>query len=160
MRFETALVIVFISALMIGAPDSLAQDQVYRWVDENGIVHFGDLPPENSASESVSIPQSAGISAQTPADTALDDAKQTAEPQPSLAQQLRDERAEARRKAEEQNKLIAEACVQRRTLVSQLEPSTRVMVKDEDGKVTRLDDNVRIETLNEAKSYIAKNCDK
>ncbi len=32
------------------------------------------------------------------------------------------------------------------------------MVKAEDGTVTRMDDNVRLETLNEAKTYIAKNC--
>ena len=51
-------------------------------------------------------------------------------------------------------------CAQRRTLVSQLEPSSRVMVKMEDGTVTRLDDNIRLETLNEAKTYIANNCEK
>jgi hypothetical protein len=33
------------------------------------------------------------------------------------------------------------------------------MVQMEDGTIARMDDNVRLETLNEAKSYIAGNCD-
>ena len=160
MRFATILVIVFITAFMTWAPDALAEDEIYRWVDENGVVHFGNRPPENGAAETVSIPQSSGVSTQTPTNTTSNDAEQTAEPQPSLAQQLRDERAAARQEKEEYNKVIAEACAQRRTLVSQLEPSTRVMVQTEDGTVTRLDDNLRLETLNEAKTYIAENCGK
>ena len=156
MRFATVLVIVLVTAFMTWAPDTLAEDEVYRWVDNNGVVHFGDRPPEDGVAESVSIPQSAVVSAETTAN----DAEKTAEPQPSVAQQLRDERAETRRETEERNRVIAEACAQRRTLVSQLEPSTRVMVKMEDGTVTRLDDNLRLETLNEAKTYIAGNCDK
>ncbi len=31
---------------------------VYKWVDENGNVHFGDRPPEQAASEEVSISDS------------------------------------------------------------------------------------------------------
>jgi hypothetical protein len=158
MRFATVLVIVFINVFLTWAPDALAEDEIYRWVDENGAVHFGDRPPENGAAESISIPQSSGVSAQTPANSSSNDVEEAGEPQPSLAQQLREERAENRRKKEERDKIVTAACEQRRTLVSQLEPSTRVMVQLEDGTVTRMDDNVRLETLNEAKSYIAENC--
>lgn len=158
MRFATVLVIVFINVFLAWAPDAHAEDEIYRWVDENGAVHFGDRPPENGVAESISIPQNSGVSAQTPAGTSSDDVEETGEPQPSLAQQLRDKRAEIRKEKEEHSQIVAAACEQRRTLVSQLEPSTRVMVRLEDGTVTRMDDNVRLETLNEAKSYIAENC--
>ena len=56
--------------------------------------------------------------------------------------------------------MIAAGCEQRYQLVSQLEPSTRVIVEYEDGTVGRLDDNERLEMLNEAKAYIAEKCDK
>jgi len=158
MRFATILVIVFITAFLIWVPDTLAEDEIYRWVDKDGVVHFGNRPPENGVAESVSIPQSASVNTQVPANPPANDAGQPEKPPPSLAQQLRDERAEARQKKEERDKVISEACAQRRTLVSQLEPSTRVMVQLEDGTVSRLDDNVRLETLNEAKTYIANNC--
>ena len=38
--------------------------------------------------------------------------------------------------------------------------SLSLFVKTEDGEIKRLDDNVRLETLNEAKAFIAENCDK
>lgn len=158
MRFTTILVIVFITAFLGWAPQTLAEDEIYRWVDKDGVVHFGNRPPENEVAETITIPHSSGVSAQSSEQAPSSGPTATEEPQPSVAQQLRDERAETRREKEERNKVVAEACEQRRTLVSQLEPSTRVMVKLEDGTVTRMDDNVRLETLNEAKSYIAENC--
>ena len=160
MRIATNIIAVLFSSLLFLAMDAMADNEIYRWVDENGVIHFGEQPPEKGNAQSVSIPQSAGIDAQPSADANPANPEDPLEPQPSVAQQLRDARAEKRAEAEENERIVAEACAQRRTLVSQLEPSTRVMVKMEDGTVTRLDDNVRLETLDEAKTYIANNCDK
>lgn len=34
-------------ALSLGAPTALAQSRLYRWVDDEGVVHYGDhIPPE------------------------------------------------------------------------------------------------------------------
>ncbi|MDH4018214.1 MAG: DUF4124 domain-containing protein [Xanthomonadales bacterium] len=160
MRIATNIIAVLFTSLLFLAMDAMADNEIYRWVDENGVIHFGEQPPEKGNAQSVSIPQSAGIDAQPSADANPANPEDPLEPQPSVAQQLRDARAEKRAEAEENERIVAEACAQRRTLVSQLEPSTRVMVKMEDGTVTRLDDNVRLETLDEAKTYIANNCDK
>ena len=160
MRFAILFVIIINAALTMWTSESSAQDEVYRWVDENGVVHFGDQAPQQQEAEVVSIPQTSGISIQPPSSPDSVDPAGEQEPQPSAAQQARDARAERRAEIAEREKITAEACAQRRTLVSQLEPSTRVIVKTEDGKVTRMDDNVRLETLNEAKTYIAENCDK
>ena len=160
MRIATNIIAVLFTSLLFLAMDAMADNEIYRWVDENGVIHFGEQPPEKGNAQSVSIPQSAGIDAQPSAGANPANPEDPLEPQPSVAQQLRDARAEKRAEAEENERIVAEACAQRRTLVSQLEPSTRVMVKMEDGTVTRLDDNVRLETLDEAKTYIANNCDK
>lgn len=40
--------------------------EVYRWVDENGKVHFGDRPPRGVETESLDLPEAAGS---TPAPT-------------------------------------------------------------------------------------------
>ena len=156
MRFATVLVIVLVTAFMTWAPDTLAEDEVYRWVDNNGVVHFGDRPPEDGVAESVSIPQSAVVSAETTAN----DAEKTAEPQPSVAQQLRDERAAARQEREAKAEVTDEMCQQARDVVTQLEPSPRVNVTHEDGTVTRMDDGDRLETLGKAKAFVAENCNK
>lgn len=160
MRFATFFMIIFIGTFTMWASKSAAQEEVYRWVDENGVVHFGDRAPEQSDAEKVSILQSHGISAQPSADPAPVNPTDAQDPQPSAAQQIRDERAEARREREANAKVTAENCTKARELVSQLEPSTRVIVKNEDGTVTRMDDNDRLENLGKAKAFVAEHCDK
>ena len=134
------------------APQSAAQEEVYRWVDDKGVVHFGDRPPQQADVEKISIPDT-----QTQPAANQEAAQDT---QPNLAQQLREERAEARKEREANAEVAAKSCAKAREIVSQLEPMTRVMVTHEDGTVTRMDDNDRLEKLDEAKAVVAENCDK
>ena len=160
MRVMAILVPVVLTVLAVSAPNICAGGEIYRWVDKNGVVHFGDRPPANAEADRVSIQPSKISNTATSSDSSSGDPYAPATSEPSVAQQLRDARAEKRAEAAENKRIVAEACAQRRTIVSQLEPSTRVMVRSEDGTVTRMDDEVRIETLNEAKAYISANCEK
>ena len=156
MRIATILMAVFISILVLSATDAIAEDEIYRWVDENGVVHFGDRPGGQAGVEKIDIPESRINSTQPASADASGDTSQ----QPSQAQQQRDERAVNRKEAAEKQEVLEANCATRRQEVAQLEPSTRVMVTYEDGTVIRMDDNDRLEKLNEAKAYIAENCDK
>ena len=158
MRIAIIIMLVLIITLPFLATDAMATGEIYRWVDENGVVHFGEQPPAETVAEQVVIQPGIRNDASSPSAAAPTDSNQSPEPQPSVAQQIRDERAKRRAEIEENKKMVAEACAQRRKLVSRLEPSPRVMIKMEDGTVTRMDDDVRLETLNEAKTYIAANC--
>ena len=158
MRFTTILMAVITVAFLLLATDAMAKDDVYRWVDDNGVVHFGDRPPKKTDAEQINIHPSAGVTAPAYASATPASTGEQQEPEPSYAQQKRDERAKRRQEAAEQKQITDAACKQRRTLVAQLEPSTRVIVEYEDGTVGRLNDNERLETLNEAKAYIAENC--
>lgn len=160
MRIAQMILVLLTVAFAISAMDAIAEDEIYRWVDENGVVHFGDRPPANAEADQVSIQTSKTSNTAPSSDSTSADPYAPAASEPSVAQQLRDARAEKRAEAAEKEKIVTEACAQRRTIVSQLEPSTRVMVRSEDGTVTRMDDDVRIETLNEAKAYISANCEK
>lgn len=160
MRISAIILAVLIVTLPFLATDAIAGEEIYRWVDDNGVVHFGDQPPANTDAELIAIQQSTSTNTPPAPESTTADPDQPLDPQPSYAQQLRDERALRRAETAENDRIIAEACAQRRTIVSQLEPSTRVMVKSEDGTVTRMDDNVRLEKLNEAQTYIAENCNK
>jgi len=152
MRFVTFFTIISIGTLTVWAPQSAAQEEVYRWVDDKGVVHFGDRPPQQADVEKISIPDT-----QTQPAANQEAAQDT---QPNLAQQLREERAEARKEREANAEVAAKSCAKAREIVSQLEPMTRVMVTHEDGTVTRMDDNDRLEKLDEAKAVVAENCDK
>jgi hypothetical protein len=50
---------LFIAALLLSAT-GLAVAQAYRWVDENGVVHYSDRPIEGA--EEIILPQSSGPS--------------------------------------------------------------------------------------------------
>ena len=152
MRFVTFFTIISIGTLTVWAPQSAAQEEVYRWVDDKGVVHFGDRPPQQADVEKISIPDT-----QTQPAANQEEAQDT---QPNLAQQLREERAEARKEREANAEVAAKSCAKAREIVSQLEPMTRVMVTHEDGTVTRMYDNDRLEKLDEAKAVVAENCDK
>ena len=156
MRVATYFMIISIGTFTMWAPQSVAQEKIYRWVDDNGVVHFGDRLPEQADVEMISIPQS---QPQPSVGSAPVNQEETQDPKPNIAQQLRDERAEARREKEAEAKVTAKSCEKAREVVSQLEPSPRVNVTHEDGTVTRMDDNDRLETLGKAKTFIAENCD-
>lgn len=145
-----------IAALAACVPGSLAAGEVYRWVDEDGVVHFSDSAEGIPNAEMVDDPSSPPGRAESLPPTTP--AAPQAGDQASYAQQRRDERAKARRKAAEESQRIEVTCAEARSRVAKLEPSTRVIVQDEDGNVTRLDDNRRLELLDEAKAYIAQNC--
>lgn len=159
MSKATILVNVLIAAFVLTAPDAIAEDTVYRWVDDKGVVHFGDQPAAAANAEEITVQTSEAKI--TPAGSDVErDAIYAPPSEPSAAQQKREQRAESRKEAALQADAINAGCAQRRTMVAQLEPSTRVMVRGEDGEMYRLDDNERMKALNEAKAYIAEKCNK
>ena len=157
MRNSTFWMAVLTAAITMAATDATAIDEVYRWVDDKGVVHFGDRQPENTDAEAIDLRESESTGVQPSANPAAT-ADALGEAEPSYAQQQRDARAENRKEAAESQAAIDAGCQQRREIVAQLEPSTRVMVRDEDGEVYRLDDNVRLKALDEAKAYIVEKC--
>ncbi len=153
MRIANTMTAVLIVVLAILATDAGAEEKIYRWVDENGAVHFGDMPPDNVDAERIkAVPDTVSVEPST--------TLPQSESQPSLAEQLRQERANQRAERQKQEQALQEACAQRKALVEKLEPSPRVIVETKDGEIKRLDDDVRLETLNEARAFIAENCDK
>ena len=156
MRIAKIFITVLMTVLVLSGTDSIAQEEIYRWVDENGVIHFGNQPGNQADAERVEIQKapennSPSFSDPVSADTGL--------PQPSYAQQQRDERAERHRETLERSKKTAHTCDQARLVVAKLEPMPRVLVTYPDGTTKRMDDNERLEKLAEAKEYIAKNCD-
>ena len=155
MRIATLYMAVLTATLVLAATDAMGSDNVYRWVDEDGNVHFGDRPPEQSNAEKIDVQTAPGNAAQP----AVDTTSTNDPPQPSYAQKQREERALKRRENAEKQQSIAEGCVQRLEAKAQLEPKPRVMVTTEDGQVYRMNDNDRLEELARLNAYISENCE-
>ncbi len=158
--FSTALL-----AVMLALTVDAATETIYRWVDAEGIVHFGDRPPEGVKAETVGVGTAPPVSA-APASpgapaaggTADTDDTPAKEPEPSYAQQRRDERAEKRQQMAADQKKIDAQCEAMRHQLAVTEPNPRVIVPTPGGGTRRLDDKERLELVNEAKTFIKKNC--
>ena len=158
MRITVIFFVILTATFVLPATDAVAKDEIYRWVDENGVVHFGSRAPAQTDAKQISIRQNRDGNTQPSSEPAPADISQQEEPQVSYAQRRRDERAKKRIEAAEKDKLTAAECESNRKIIAELEPATRVMVQQEDGSVIRMDDNDRLEMLAEAKAYVTENC--
>ena len=60
MKKSRYIQLIFVASLLaLLALPALAQAQVYRWVDDKGVIHFSDRPVRNQESTSMSVSGSA-----------------------------------------------------------------------------------------------------
>lgn len=139
------LCLAFLCVLPVQAAD------LYKWVDENGTVHFGENPPPGVKAVPVSVDLEPA-----PAKDPYPDASSDGEP--SAAEQQRQARAERRQAQREEAERIAAQCAQQQQVLDQLEPRPNVLVQNEDGTTTRMNDDERLRRIEEARSFIRNNC--
>jgi len=147
-------------------------DEIYKWTDENGVVHFDDRPPQGQNTQTIDIPPAplAGSAEPKPSpnDTqpGNDNSAANAPNAPgeedaaplSLADQRRAQLATDRENKRETREEMERMCEQRRKRLTQMEPARRVFYTDEDGQSVRMDDDLRVDLIEEDKVFIAKNC--
>ena len=149
--------------LLAGSSLGLAATEIYRWVGEDGVVHFSEQPPANIEAEKVDtrVDESQGVESGSASSSTVDANGSGSGAEPvDMAAEKREERAEARRQAAAERAETEANCKRANEMVAQLEPFPRVMTKNEEGEMVRMDDNVRLEKLGAAKDYIAANCNK
>ena len=143
--------------------------EVYSWTDKNGVVHYGDTPPNGQAAQTIDIPESPrpGTSDVYPSPGAADvssgdtteDGVPDQAPEPLTAAQetrkMMDEQRENYRKEQAEASAL---CEQHRQRLAQMEPSRRVFYTDESGETVRMDDEQRVGLIEESKKFIAQNC--
>jgi hypothetical protein len=160
------------SLLCVTATSLYAQSgTIYSWTDENGVQHYSDRAPEQPAvvAEEVKLdytapPSQSSVAAETTDSNSLEatlSAEATAEPgkELSYADQQRLAMQEKRKARADEAAERNRACLQARDQLAQVEPSRRVFYTDENGQTTRLDDDQRIQMVEESKALIAEYCD-
>jgi hypothetical protein len=153
MTFDSkrSLLLLALIALMMAA--GAQAKEVYRWTDENGVVHFSDRKPAEVRDFDLSeVPDSAPATGSSPYGTAP-------EPdEPSAAEQRREAIAQQKQKAREVNAERDAQCAAMRDELARLEPSRRVYFTNEQGETERMDDVQRVDRVAELKRAIAANC--
>ncbi len=129
--------------------------QVYKWVDAEGNVHYGQRRPQGEQAETVKI-QGPPV---TPDDASLELEKLKLKAglgsENKDAQETKGQQA-AREMPEEVRK---ENCRVARHNFAALLQKRRVVRTDEDGNLIRMDDNEKAARLEQAKQQIQKFCD-
>jgi hypothetical protein len=151
-KSAVCLTVIVVFCVAAGHPADTQAKELYRWTDENGVVHFTDTKPEGQEVQTQTIPQERVPLSENPYQQ---DSAATA---PSLGEQRREEIA---RKNEETqaNKTIYEAqCATWQAEVDRLEPNRRVFFTNDKGETERMDDVERTNQVAELKAQIARNC--
>jgi len=141
------------TAALVAVVGAASADQVYRWVDKDGHVHYSQTPPSSTAVNA----QSLNISAPPPDPTTLRNEQ-------NLASQLQDKDKQAQ---EAQQKAQADAqkqaaqkqqCDALRSQLQQLLQSGRVASVDAQGNRTYMSDDDRAKQEQQLQDQISKTC--
>lgn len=142
---------IITSSLLLSLSASVMAGQVYKWVDDQGITHFGAQPPQGQPSTSVNVsvpqPKQAAPQAKTSAPTVdrIADPEQAAIDKKVIAEVAA---KEAERK---------QYCQDARLNLSHLENNPRLQI-ELDGEVKRLAEDERQSRINDLRKSIAENC--
>jgi hypothetical protein len=150
-------------ALALSASLHAQSIEVYKWTDENGVVHFSDMKPADTDSQNLEVDDRTGFSKAVEAAPRMNMAQATEEadveePELTAAQQRRNEIAEARDAVRLERLEKQQWCDKHRKRLVEMEPARRVYTYDENGKQVRMDDDTRVALIEESRSYLAENC--
>jgi hypothetical protein len=143
------MILLVCSLALVSAP-VFADTTIHKWVDSNGVTHFGSEPPKNTKSVEVE-PRVYAPSA--PAQPAASADKNNAEDKP---------KEPAAEKPKEMLTISAEAiaaqCQNAQQRLQQLEASPRLMTRAADGQMQRVPEEERQKMMDDERARIKENC--
>ncbi len=148
------LLLALSSILLLMA--SPAHAQLYKWVDEQGKVHYSDQPPSGKAKSESTL----NIPTQPGAASSPDSSKSWQEKELDF-QKRKTSAAEAeakKQKAEQEAKTKRENCEKAKNQLSQLESIAPVYTYDEKVGRTYLNEAQRAEAIAQARKSVAEWC--
>ncbi len=141
----------FLLAIACGS----AQAEIYRWVDENGVVNYTQHKPEDRTAQLVSTRGSTPpVSAPAEASPAPD--SNLTEEQQRMLDELKAREAE---RAEQVAEIRRDNCEKSRSVLQRLTQSERIRVRESGGTERVLPEEERQQRITEAQEGIATNCD-
>ena len=166
MRIRHPMIAFALSVAMAGA-----SAQSYRWVDKDGKVGYGDIPPPGAKVTTLRAPPPSAASPAAPAAAGKDGAKDAAKEakkgpltpveQEQAYRKRKLEEEEARKKQEESATADAgrkQNCERAQQTVRQLESGQRIARTDAKGEPYYVDDDQRAKELTAARNSAAEWC--
>ncbi len=151
-KFAASLVAAPILAALL--TPSLHADEVFKWVDEQGITHYEERAPADKEYSKVTtygeVP-SGGAEAKKRLEQQRADKKTAGEKGAEYAEQ--------KKLADDQAKIRAENCKGARSNLKTIQENARVRILGDDGEFRYLSEEERQQQLDSANETIAENCD-
>ena len=140
---------ILASSLLLALCAPVMASQVYKWVDAQGVTHFGAKPPQGQTATQINTNTPPPRAPETPPPAPTFDS--IADPQQeAINEQVRKD--VAAKEAERQK-----YCEAQRTNLAQLENNPRVRIEVE-GEVRRLSEEERQTRMADARKAITDNC--
>lgn len=141
-----------ISILALFAGTIQASEEIYKWVDEDGVTHYSARPPEGIEYQRVTTEADRAV-ARTDSTVATDSDEQEERRATGNLPELAEIAAE-----EPDPELVAERCEQARNNLNWLTQRTRISVEGEDGEMRRLSEEERQAQIQENQAFIDEWC--
>lgn len=146
---------LFLLLMLLGATSTTYAGKVYKWVDSEGNVHYGERPPTGQG-EQMRVPRSSPYQpAPTPSSSNKMDATN------KLLDSIESERKEkqqAEQKATAEKEAKAKNCSKAKSYAASLRQGGRRFEVDEQGNRNYLDEAEIQKRLNEAEAMVKKWC--
>ncbi|WXL26950.1 DUF4124 domain-containing protein [Ectopseudomonas mendocina] len=141
---------IVVSSLLLSLSASVMAGQVYKWVDAQGVTHFGAQPPQGQASTSinVSVPQPKQPTLEPKAAPTFDE---IADPQQAEI----DKKVKAEVAAKEAER--KQYCQDARQNLAQLENNPHLRI-DVGGEIKRLSEDERQSRISDLRKSIGEHC--
>jgi len=130
-----------------------AQAEIYRWVDENGVTVYSEIPPPDGAADTV---KTAPAPSETPKET-----QQQLEADMQKLEDYREDKelaAERKQKEELSKQLDEENCRNAKTNLDNLIAAAQRLVRMPDGNYVRLTEEQRQQRMEDARKNIDEYC--
>lgn len=145
--------------VLIGLCLNATAAEVYRWVDENGVVNYTQQKPRDTDVEMIAT--NAGVSRVVEEPVAPPIPQSTATGQPLNEEQqkmLEGLQAAEKNRQDEIARIKEQNCQQSRDVLSRLTIKSRIRVKGDNGEYAVMDEDERQDRISQAQEGIALYC--
>ncbi|MEM8766839.1 MAG: DUF4124 domain-containing protein [Pseudomonadota bacterium] len=151
---------ILVTGLLLGFTSQANADEVYRWVDENGVVNYTQLKPKDADVETIST-ESGGsrvaddaVVAPTPVTSVATGESMS----PEQEKMLEGLKAAEQARQDEIARIKSENCQQSRDVLNRLTVKDRIRIRGADGEYRIMGEDERQDRISKAQENIALFC--
>lgn len=130
--------------------------EMYKWVDEEGNVHYGDCPPADCKPKQI---ESAPAPSQEDIHRSRERTERLIQEQKNREEARKIEREIKQKKAEQTRVALEKRCKVLHSRLFLLKQPGVITIADDEGNVMRPTDEVRERMISEIETFIRENCE-